>query len=495
MLALFDLDGFKHYNDCYGHPAGDELLAAPGGQPRPRASPATARAYRMGGDEFCVLLRRGRAARPGGGRTPRAALSERGEGFDDRLVARLRRAAAPRRPTPARRCASPTSACTPRSTAGARRRAARAATCCCARWPSATPSWASTSRVAELAVAVARRLGLDPERGRAGPPRRRPARRRQGGDPRRDPRQARAAGRRRVGVHAPPHDHRRADRRRGAGAARRSPRSCAPATSARTARGYPDGLAGEEIPLGARIVAVCDSFDAMVADRPYRAGMMPAARAGRARALRRHAVRPAPWWRRSPRPGRRNRASCRRGVESRAVRAHWLKGIGHAGASIPEAWPSRRPRRRARANRVPAPAAHTLPATGSSTTRRAGGAVFAIVEVVAEPTDRESHSARWPWTVAVEPLLVVPHMENAPPVEAIGVAARSMSQQSTSGSARSTTSARSRRWRRSRPRGRAPRSARPGRARSCGAAPTPRARSRRARRGGARRAGRRSSTG
>jgi HD-GYP domain-containing protein (c-di-GMP phosphodiesterase class II) len=34
--------------------------------------------------------------------------------------------------------------------------------------------------------------------------------------------------------------------------------------------GYPDGLAGEDIPLGARIVAVCDSFDAMVADRPYR---------------------------------------------------------------------------------------------------------------------------------------------------------------------------------------------------------------------------------
>jgi putative nucleotidyltransferase with HDIG domain len=41
-------------------------------------------------------------------------------------------------------------------------------------------------------------------------------------------------------------------------------------------RGYPDRLAGEEIPLGARIVAVCDAFDAMVADRPYRAGMDPA---------------------------------------------------------------------------------------------------------------------------------------------------------------------------------------------------------------------------
>jgi diguanylate cyclase (GGDEF)-like protein len=36
--------------------------------------------------------------------------------------------------------------------------------------------------------------------------------------------------------------------------------------------GYPDGLAGEEIPLGARIIAVCDAFDAMVTDRPYRGG-------------------------------------------------------------------------------------------------------------------------------------------------------------------------------------------------------------------------------
>jgi HD-GYP domain-containing protein (c-di-GMP phosphodiesterase class II) len=33
--------------------------------------------------------------------------------------------------------------------------------------------------------------------------------------------------------------------------------------------GYPDGLAGEAIPLGARIVAVCDAFSAMCEDRPY----------------------------------------------------------------------------------------------------------------------------------------------------------------------------------------------------------------------------------
>jgi ribonuclease P protein subunit RPR2 len=35
-------------------------------------------------------------------------------------------------------------------------------------------------------------------------------------------------------------------------------------------RGYPDGLAGEGIPLGARIFSVCDTFDAMTSDRPYR---------------------------------------------------------------------------------------------------------------------------------------------------------------------------------------------------------------------------------
>jgi putative two-component system response regulator len=34
--------------------------------------------------------------------------------------------------------------------------------------------------------------------------------------------------------------------------------------------GYPDGLAGERIPLGARILAISDSYDSMTSDRPYR---------------------------------------------------------------------------------------------------------------------------------------------------------------------------------------------------------------------------------
>ena len=40
-------------------------------------------------------------------------------------------------------------------------------------------------------------------------------------------------------------------------------------------RGYPDGLKGEEIPLGARIITVADAYDAMTTDRPYRGACSP----------------------------------------------------------------------------------------------------------------------------------------------------------------------------------------------------------------------------
>ena len=38
-------------------------------------------------------------------------------------------------------------------------------------------------------------------------------------------------------------------------------------------RGYPDGLAAEEIPLASRIVFACDAYNAMTSDRPYRDAM------------------------------------------------------------------------------------------------------------------------------------------------------------------------------------------------------------------------------
>lgn len=40
-------------------------------------------------------------------------------------------------------------------------------------------------------------------------------------------------------------------------------------------RGYPDGLAGKEIPIGARLMAVADAYDAMTSNRPYREAMPP----------------------------------------------------------------------------------------------------------------------------------------------------------------------------------------------------------------------------
>ena len=71
-LAFFDLDGFKEYNDTFGHAAGDALLQ--------RLGPALG-GYRLGGDEFCLLL-------PGALEEDAPAitgaidsLSERGEGF------------------------------------------------------------------------------------------------------------------------------------------------------------------------------------------------------------------------------------------------------------------------------------------------------------------------------------------------------------------------------------------------------------------------------
>ncbi len=79
-LAFFDLNGFKHYNDSFGHAAGDNLLRSLGGALADAVSGAGT-AYRLGGDEFCILL---------DGRFPRhdaviaraaSALCEQGTGF------------------------------------------------------------------------------------------------------------------------------------------------------------------------------------------------------------------------------------------------------------------------------------------------------------------------------------------------------------------------------------------------------------------------------
>jgi diguanylate cyclase (GGDEF)-like protein len=57
ILIMFDLDGFKAYNDTFGHQAGDSLLQRLGGRLDAACQAHSSSAYRTGGDEFCVLGR------------------------------------------------------------------------------------------------------------------------------------------------------------------------------------------------------------------------------------------------------------------------------------------------------------------------------------------------------------------------------------------------------------------------------------------------------
>jgi len=79
QLILYDLNGFKRYNDTFGHPAGDALLERLSGRLRAIVSPHGT-AYRMGGDEFCALIRIATADDALVDASV-AALSERGTGF------------------------------------------------------------------------------------------------------------------------------------------------------------------------------------------------------------------------------------------------------------------------------------------------------------------------------------------------------------------------------------------------------------------------------
>jgi hypothetical protein len=106
---------------------------------------------------------------------------------------------------------------------------------------------------------------------------------------------------------------------------------------------------------------------------------------------------------------------------------HWLKALGHARGPLPARWlqdGSVRSLRQTGFPRRPRIEPGDRLVYYASVWRR----VFAIVEAVAEPGPVDH--PRWPWAVAVEPLLVVADLDVAPPVEAIGVFPRSMSQQS-----------------------------------------------------------------
>jgi diguanylate cyclase (GGDEF)-like protein len=266
VLVLLDLDGFKAYNDTYGHPAGDELLARLAHNLA--AVTGTGQAYRMGGDEFCVLSQVG-------GEMARAlvqpavrALSEHGEGFTvGASYGTVTLPSEAQGPSEALRVAD-------------RRMYARKAS------RRASPGMQSVAALVELlshrspdlrphsanvakwCEAVGRQLGLDEE------------------------------GLALLLVAAPLHDIGKAAipdailnkpgpldeeessflRRHtliGDRILRAAPSLAGAATLVRHSHerwdgiGYPDGLHGENIPIGARIISACDAYDAMVSERAY----------------------------------------------------------------------------------------------------------------------------------------------------------------------------------------------------------------------------------
>jgi len=83
VVVMLDLDGFKGYNDTFGHPAGDALLARLGERLR-LAVREHGTAFRLGGDEFCVVARGGSDLRAAIERTAGRALQEHGDGFSIR---------------------------------------------------------------------------------------------------------------------------------------------------------------------------------------------------------------------------------------------------------------------------------------------------------------------------------------------------------------------------------------------------------------------------
>lgn len=80
-LILLDLNGFKHYNDTFGHPAGDKMLGLLGGRLRGAVVPEGV-AYRLGGDEFVVLVEGKVANREAIAARAAEALTSQGSGFD-----------------------------------------------------------------------------------------------------------------------------------------------------------------------------------------------------------------------------------------------------------------------------------------------------------------------------------------------------------------------------------------------------------------------------
>jgi diguanylate cyclase (GGDEF)-like protein len=271
VLALCDLDGFKAYNDHYGHLEGDLLLR--------RLSAKLARvvaphgtAYRLGGDEFCALLRGGQDELQPVIAACHGALRESGSGFD--ITASLGSVALS---VEASDSSNALRLADQRMYSQKRDRGSSVQAQLRDLILRVHHEHDPTLRhhvhdVASFAAGVGRRLGLD--HAQVG-------------------HLVYAAELHDVGKVAIPEsilnkpgplDDREMEFMRRHTLVGESILGAAPALAGvgRLVRssherfdgtGYPDGLRAEEIPLSSRIIFVCDSFDAMTTDRPYRDAM------------------------------------------------------------------------------------------------------------------------------------------------------------------------------------------------------------------------------
>ena len=267
LLALFDLDGFKQYNDTFGHPAGDALLARLG-QRLQTTLGGVATAYRMGGDEFCLLatIDPGMASEILGRAV--TALSESGDTFN--VTCTQGSALVPTEassPDEALRLADQRMYAQKPHRASTNREANEALLKTHSERSGALD--ARATNVGRLAELLAQRLGLS-------------------GDERE--RIKLAAELRNIGKTALPDsllnkpgplsreewEFIRQQTLIGERILLSIPSLAHTATLVRSSheridgRGYPDGLAGDEIPIGSRIIAVCDAVDAMTSDRVHR---------------------------------------------------------------------------------------------------------------------------------------------------------------------------------------------------------------------------------
>jgi two-component system cell cycle response regulator len=267
LLAMFDLDGFKQYNDTFGHGAGDALLQRLGARLE-ETMRARGRVYRMGGDEFCVLARCESASAEALLDDALGALRDSGEGW--RIGSSHGAAWVPSEATTesdALRLADERMYANKTHRSSVSRQVVDALVQVICEQDEALDT--HLSHVAKLSHSVAEALGLSELETQ---------------------RIALAAELHDVGKIAIPRsvldkpgplsDEEWAFIRRhtliGERIVLAAPALANTAPLIRSSHehldgtGYPDRLRGDEIPLGSRIIAACDAYDAMTSSRPYR---------------------------------------------------------------------------------------------------------------------------------------------------------------------------------------------------------------------------------